>query len=264
MTRRLNARFVRPVARYGRPDPGASAGLQVKNAADEDPVTELYIYDEIGPWGITASDVAKALVGLDVDALTVRLNTPGGDVFDGLAIYNLLKENRATIDVVVDGWAASCGSVIAMAGDTVKMQRNSMMMIHKAWSIAWGNADELRELAGVLDKCDSNIADIYHQRAGGDVDAWMSLMSSETWFDAVEAKKAGLCDEVLNADQVDDELQDGVPWDLSIFSFAGRNRVNANDLAQLGKKPDKAPDEEPRASAYNADVLREAIEARRR
>ena len=117
---------------------------------------DLWLYDEIGPWGTTASDVAAALAGLaPTDRVTLRINSPGGDVFDGLAIYNLLRGHPGGVDVVVDGLAASAASFIAMAGSSVTMLAHTRMMIHDAIGFAFGNAADMRELAALRQERES-------------------------------------------------------------------------------------------------------------
>lgn len=190
-------------------------------ARDEDGggiFAEIYIYDEIGYWGITAANFVAELTAVTSDRITVHLNTPGGEVFDGLAIYGALKQHQANVTVHVDSLAASIGSVIAMAGDRIIMARNATMMIHDGHGLCAGNATDMRELADLLDKTSDNIASVYTDRAGGTVKDWRKKMKAETWYNADEAVKAGLADEVAAVD--------GSPsnsWDLSIFNYTGRD-----------------------------------------
>lgn len=161
---------------------------------------EVAIYDEIGYWGVTASDFVAELQGIDTKNITLRVNSPGGDVFDGLAILNSLRNHPATVNVMVDGLAASAASFIAMAGDSVTMAPNSMMMIHEASGLCMGNAVDMRELADLLDKTSANIADIYARRSGRPADEHRSAMRVETWYSDQEAVDAGLADAVLGSD----------------------------------------------------------------
>ena len=181
------------------------------------------IYDTIGGWfGTNAAEFVGELDALDVDELEVHINSPGGAVWDGLAIMNALKQHRARVTIIVDGLAASAASIIAMAGDEVVMAEGSQMMIHRASGGAWGNAAFLRDTAAILDKIDGNLAGIYARRAGGTRESWLELMTAETWYDAAEAVEAGL------ADRADDSLE-GVDaeasFDLSIFNYAGRSHA---------------------------------------
>lgn len=124
----------------------------------------------------------------------VRINSPGGDVFDGFAIYNLLKQHPARIKVKVDGLAASAASVVAMAGDEIEIADNALMMIHNPWTMAVGDAETMIETAALLEKVKGSIVTTYKARAKLSEDEIVALMNSETWFDAGGAIEAGLAD----------------------------------------------------------------------
>lgn len=171
---------------------------------------EVRIYDEISLWGITADDFVRDLRALDVDAIDLRLNSPGGLVFDGIAIHNALRDHRATVTATVDGVAASIASVIAMAGDTVVMNRGATMMIHDAAGLQMGNAADMREMADILDKLSDTIANFYAGRAGGDTATWRSHMLAETWYTATEAVAAGLADQVAGEPESGGDTDDSV------------------------------------------------------
>jgi ATP-dependent protease ClpP protease subunit len=172
---------------------------------------EVFLYDMIGEdfWGggISAKDFADDIRGIRSPVIELHINSEGGEVFDGIAIYESLKQHSARVEVVVDSLAASAASVVAMAGDSVKMARNARMMIHDAaigGAYGAGNAKDLREfqqevgkLADLLDDMSMNIADIYAQRAGGDPQYWRDLMLAETWFSATQAREAGLIDGIF-------------------------------------------------------------------
>ena len=178
------------------------------------------IYDTIGGWfGTNAAEFVGELDALDVDELEVHINSPGGAVWDGLAIMNALKQHRARVTIIVDGLAASAASIIAMAGDEVVMAEGSQMMIHRASAGAWGNGEFLRDTAAILDKIDGNMASIYARRAGGSRAAWLDIMTAETWYDAAEAVDAGLAD---RTETVPDLVDAEAAFDLSIFNYAGR------------------------------------------
>src|SRR5262249_39117748 len=131
--------------------------------------------------------------------LNVHINSPGGSVFEGIAVQNILANHPATVNISVDGLAASIASVIAMAGDKITMCPGSMMMIHEASGLAWGHAADMRQLADVLDKISGTLADAYALRAGGEAADWRTAMHAETWYTADEAVAAGLADEVGRA-----------------------------------------------------------------
>lgn len=135
----------------------------------------------------------------DVKTINLHINSPGGDVFEGVAIYNMLKQSKADIHVYIDGLAASIASVIAMAGDTITMPENSMLMIHNPWTIAQGNAKELRKIADDMDKMGESIKTSYLSKSNDklDADTLTKLMDEETWLTAKESAEYGLADEVL-------------------------------------------------------------------
>lgn len=164
-------------------------------------MNEILIYDVVGQdffgGGITARDIKAQLDSMgDVEDITVRINSPGGDVFDGLAIFNLLSEHPAKISVKVDGYAASIASIIAMAGDSIDVAQNAMFMIHNPWTFAAGDAGEMRKQADVLDKVKDSLIGTYQTRVGFDEGELSALMDSETWYSADEAVKFGFADTV--------------------------------------------------------------------
>jgi ATP-dependent Clp endopeptidase proteolytic subunit ClpP len=156
----------------------------------------VWIYDEIGEWGVTAADFVKDLQSITAKSIDLHINSPGGNVFDGVAIYNALRNHPATVNVVVDGLAASAASFIAQAGDTVSMERTAQMMIHDAHGVALGNAGVMREMADLLDKASDNIAGIYAARSGKPAEFWRAEMLREPWYSADEAVAAGLADRI--------------------------------------------------------------------
>jgi len=160
-------------------------------------VGEIVIYDEIGIWGITAKQFLDDLNGLgDVTTLNVRLNTPGGSVFDGNAIYNALRRHPANVIVTVDGLAASMGSVIAMAGDEIIMPENALMMIHDPSGLVWGTAEDMAKMADALEKMKSGLIAAYRNKTGLPDDEISALMAAETWLTADEAQAKGFADTV--------------------------------------------------------------------
>jgi ATP-dependent protease ClpP protease subunit len=192
--------------RGARPGRAAQSWYTIRNAgrrpiedADRNKAptyAEVYLYDEIGWFGITADEFVAELTALDVDEIDLHLNSPGGDVFDGIAIWQALINHRATVCVYVDSLAASIASVIAMAGDRVVMGMLAQMMIHDAWGMCVGNAQDMRQFADELDRFSNTIAKAYADKAGGTPAQWRKSMLGETWYDAAEAVAAGLADEV--------------------------------------------------------------------
>ena len=157
----------------------------------------ITIYDEIGLYGISSKVFQQELASVTANRITVHLNSPGGEVFDGVAIYRALKDHPAHVTVRIDGVAASIASVIAMAGDKVVMTKRAMMMIHEPYAMAAGTADDMRKAAVALDKMGDTIGGIYSDRAGGTVTEWRAVMAKETWYSDEEAVAAGLADEVV-------------------------------------------------------------------
>ena len=133
---------------------------------------KVYIYDEIGYVGVSAQDFVRDLNEVKASKIELHIDSPGGDVFDGIAIYNVIKDHPADVTVIVDGIAASAASFIAQAGDKIVMNRNSSMMIHDAHGLAIGNSKDMAELAGLLDKASDNIASIYAERCGMPAEHW--------------------------------------------------------------------------------------------
>lgn len=165
---------------------------------------DLYLYIEIASWGAgysahSAQSFKQELDDLgEIETLNIYINSPGGDVFEGNTIMNMLKRKKCTKNVYIDGLAASIASVIAMAGDKIIMPSNAMMMIHNAWTYAIGNSKDLRKLADDLDKVNASIRQAYLDKAGDKLDeeTLINLMDNETWLTAQECFDYGLCDVV--------------------------------------------------------------------
>ena len=195
----------RPAAARRTPPPTRAVDAQAapfwrfenKTAPD---TAELMIYDEVSFWGVNAQDFAKDLAQVTAPNLTLRINSPGGDVFDGIAIKNLLQDHPARITVKVDALAASIASVIAMAGDEIIMGPNSQLMIHDASGVCMGDATDMLDMAALLDMISNNIADVYAKKCGKDPKAMRATMKAETWYTAQEAVDAGLADSVAGAE----------------------------------------------------------------
>ena len=158
---------------------------------------EVFIYDEIGMWGVSAQQFANELkeVG-NVRQINLHIHSPGGDVFDGIAIYNLLKNHPANKTVYIDGLAASMASVIAMAGDEVIMPENAMLMIHKPWGIQGGDAEELRKYADLLDKVENTLIPAYAKKTGKSHEELAEMLAEETWLNGKECVEQGFADKL--------------------------------------------------------------------
>lgn len=244
----------------------------VAETSDEE-VTPVYIYDEIGDswWGEStgSSEFIKLLGGITTPRIELHLNSPGGDIFDGVAIYNALKAHPAKVTVVVDALAASAASFIAQAGDEVIMTKAATMMIHDGSAFAWGNASDMRATADILDKLSNTVAEIYSDRAGQSIEFWRALMVEETWYNSHEAVDAGLADKIGEDTKEEDEESAQNKWDFSVFNYAGRgaapnpftvrqriaNRLKESTVSNSGQNtpeepvvpsaPDDSPDNNP-------------------
>ncbi|TDC47647.1 Clp protease ClpP [Actinomadura sp. KC345] len=249
--------------RDARPRAALPEGRGELRVSSQAGTTETLVYDEIGYWGVTARDVIAALADVSTPSITVRINSPGGDVFDGIAIYNALRGHPAAVNVVVDSLAASAASFIAMAADRITMNAASQLMIHDASGFAYGNAADMEHMRALLDRVSDTIASIYAERAGNDVADWRALMRDESWFNGAEAVAAGLADETADPDEDDEDTDPeeetgGRPgpaarWDLSCFTFAGRAHAPAPPLPT---DPEPEPVPEP---AVDVAALREAL-----
>ena len=178
----------------------------IKAAATDD--NSISVFDVIGQdyWGegITAKRIAGALRAMNGADVTVNINSPGGDMFEGLAIYNLLREYEGHVTVKVLGIAASAASIIAMAGDDIQIGRGAFLMIHNCWLYAMGNRHDFAELAQSLEPFDTAMADIYAARSGLDIAAVQKLMDAESYIGGSDAVAKGLADSLLSADAVSD------------------------------------------------------------
>lgn len=204
---------------------------------------ELDLFGVIGAdWfgeGITDKMVDKALKAMgDVSTIDVRVNSPGGDVFHGRGIYNLLAEHKATINVNVIAEAASAASLIAMAGDEITMAEGSLMMIHRASGLAWGNTDDVKKFLNLLETVDDTLVKTYAKRTGNseaDVRAWMD---AETWMDAEDAVAKKFADK---ASAVEEKMA-ALSLDRRVLGFKHipeslrPNRAKALKLIAGGKK----------------------------
>lgn len=172
--------------------------FEIINKADK---AEIWIYEQIGDdfWtggGITAKSFQKELADIKASQIDLHINSPGGEVFDGITIYNLIKQHPANVTAYIDGLAASIASVIALAGDTVIMAENALFMIHNPWGFAMGDASEMRKTADLLDKIGGSLVAAYTSKSGKPDDEISALMDAETWMTAQEAKDAGFIDEI--------------------------------------------------------------------
>jgi len=167
---------------------------------------EIWLYEDIGSsWfgGVTAKDFAEEMKAIkNAKQITVYINSPGGDVFDGISIYNQIRRHPAEVTVEIDGVAASIASLIAMSGDRIIMAENATMMIHKPWGGSFGTADEMRKYADTLDMVEDQIADTYTKRTGTAKEVVAQLMADETWMKSDQALQYGFIDEISEPKQM--------------------------------------------------------------
>ncbi|WP_225840307.1 head maturation protease, ClpP-related [Streptomyces sp. NK08204] len=216
----------------------AQPWYRITNAADDE--AEVMLYDEIGGWlGATADQFIADLKNVTAPRMRVRVNSPGGSVFEGIAIANALRSHPANVTVQVDGIAASIASVIAMSGDRVEMGPNTMMMIHDASGLCVGNAADMAEMSDLLNLISDNIADAYAARAGGTRAEWRARMKAETWYLPEDAVEAGLADEATTtpksgtpvAEPDEDEPDMARAYDLTAYGYHGPRASKDEELA---------------------------------
>lgn len=231
----------------------------VKAAVDDMP--SISIYEVIGedPWtggGVTVKRIDGALraIGATKD-VTVNINSPGGDVFEGIAIYNRLREHQGRVNVKVLGLAASAASIIAMAGDDIEIGASSFIMIHNAWVLAVGNRHDMREVADFLEPFDRALADVYVSRTGQSFEDVQAAMDAETWLNGSTAIELGYANALLAADEIvaadpptpEDEATKALRR-IEILACQSAPRSAVRDmLNQIRGKPDAASDAKPDA-----------------
>jgi ATP-dependent Clp protease protease subunit len=214
-------------------------------AAKKGSVLELLVYDIIGQdWygdGICVANVAAQIKDAgEFESFVVRINSPGGNMFEGVAIANLLRAQKKPVAVFVDGVAASAASVLAMAGDTISMGQGTMMMIHNASTYTYGAAAELRKTADTLDKASASMAETYATRTGKPVAEIQSLMDAETWLSAADCVEQGFATGLIT--RSDEETTNA----LALASTFTKHFANAPDF---GAPTDILSDPQPVAEA---------------
>jgi len=184
--------------------------------------TDVYIYGDIG-WETTAKDFTQEIRTIYND-INLHLNTPGGNVFDGNAIFNELKAHPSTVNVYIDGMAASIGSIIAMAGDTINIAKNGFVMIHNPFTMAVGNSEEIRKTADMLDKVKDSLVQTYTEKTGVSASKIVEWMDDATWFNAEESLEHGFATNIVGKVDIEDK------FDLTVY-----NHVPA-DVAEMYQK----------------------------
>lgn len=206
---------------------------------------DVYIFDEIGVWGVTASDFVAELNAISAPTINLHLNTPGGDVFDGIAIYNALVDHPAVVNAYIPGIAASIGTVIAMGANRRVIAPHARMMIHDAWALTVGDAEGLRKLADRLDESSANIAAIYAEHAGGSVDEWRDRMRAESWYTDQQAVDVGLAHEVGRSnDDAREAARQAAKFDFAKFNYRDADRQVAMLRAAVDPETPQEPEQE--------------------
>lgn len=273
----MSKRNLLPVANFNAKEKGGVSPLAFDRwnpaikASDENDNT-IGIYDPIGYdyWddsGVTAKRISAALRSLDGADVVVNINSPGGDVFEGLAIYNLLREYKGHVTVRVLGVAASAASFIAMAADEIQIARAGFFMIHNAWTGLWGNRNDLRETADFLEQIDDTIADIYHVKSGLSMDELKADMDKERWINGRDAIDSGFADAFLPSDVVVEDTKNFTKEKVAahkadiLLAKAGMSRSSRRELIQdLKGTPGATNQATPSASN---DVLESVLQSMR-
>ncbi len=172
---------------------------------------DVYIFDEIGTYGVTAQEFITDIKDLKDTPINLRINSLGGDVFDGMAMYNVIKRREAKTTVYIEGIAASIATIIALGADEVVMAENSLFMIHNAWGGSMGEAKDMRKTADTLDKITGELTDIYRKKTGLSYDSLVDMMDEETWLNANEAFSYGFID------TISDSIKVAAKYDVSKF-----------------------------------------------
>lgn len=222
--------------------------------AKEDQTADIYIYDEVGGWGISARRFTEDLISLgNLSHINLHIHSPGGEVFDGIAIYNQLKNHSATITVYIDGLAASMASVIAMVGDTVIMPKNAMMMIHKPWGVSWGDANDMREYADLLDKLENVLIPAYVAKTGKTTEEITAMLEQETWLDGDECVEHGFADKVIEPVKAMASLTSKRIEEFSSMPSAIKNQITPKNTTKPTQQTQPNSSPEPQPSATYAD-----------
>ena len=189
----------------------------IQNKASD--VTDVYIFDEIGTYGVTAQEFINDIKGLKDMPINLRINSLGGDVFDGMAMYNVIKRREAKTTVYIEGIAASIATIIALGADEVVMAENSLFMIHNAWGGTMGEAKDMRKTAETLDKISGELTDIYRKKTGLSYDVLSEMMDEETWLNAEEAFELGF------VDTISDSIKVAAKYDVSKFKNITQEQI---------------------------------------
>ncbi len=251
-------------AHAGRTRATADKGYQIRNNVSGGRAI-VDIHGEIGPWGIDAASFIAELRGIQADEIELNLSSPGGDVFDGIDIYQALLDFPGPVEVRISSLAGSIASVIAQAGDKVVIGSAAKMMVHSASGGAWGKAEELRYVADILDGATETIAQVYATRSNtGTVRSWLAAMNAGvdgTWYTAAEAVEAGLADEINDGGTRPTRDPEDT-WRASVaYQMAARTHalMSATDVGDGSEAATDDPSPTPPDDANEVDVEGESV-----
>jgi ATP-dependent Clp protease, protease subunit len=234
---------------------------QIKNQTELS--ADIYLYDEIGDWWgeTSAKDFKESLDEIgDVQVLNIYINSPGGSVFEGMAIYNQLKRHKAQKNVYVDGIAASIASVIALAGDKITIPKNAFFMIHQPWAITWGPASEFRRMADALDTIEDGMLNVYEGHSSLSREEIKQLMDAETWMTGEEALERGFADELGEEVQIAASAVKSEIWG----KFKNAPEIEAPEAPPQPTNTEENPGITPRVFDYQKRVKVREIQNRRK
>lgn len=229
---------------------------QTPSSSVKDGVAKLRLYGPIdswgGYWGVSAVEFLEVLdqLGDDVTEIRLHINSPGGEVWEALAILNSLRAHDAKVVAVVDGIAASCASFIACAADEMIMSPNTQLMIHDAWGLCIGNAADMHSTGDLLDQISNNIASIYADKSGGTTEQWRAIMLDEGWYTAQEAVDAGLADKIAGDDA--DEPEDAFDLKGIGLKYSGRAEAPAPQVPTASATSPTPPAKNERQARHMA------------
>lgn len=230
------------------------------NLTDKGEAPVLSIFDDIGAYGVSAKLFLDDLRAVKAKSVDLEINSPGGDVFAGLAIYNGLRNSGKTINVKVLGLAASAASLVAMAGDTIEMPENAFLMIHNPWSFAMGDADDMRATADVLDKIGASLVTTYANRTGKSEDEISAMLAAETWMTAQEALDMGFATSVVAASPIRASFElDRLPSNVrAAYEGAATAPEDAADIDP--ENPDAAPQAIDEGAGFAAPTFADQVQ----
>lgn len=250
----------------------AAANVQMNNdtqrwysiKAKANNTAEIYIYDEIGCWGISAQEFSKDLKALgNIKNLDLHIHSPGGSVFDGIAIYNLLNTYPATKTVYIDGLAASIASFIAMVGEKIIMPENAMMMIHKPWGIQGGDADDMRKYADLLDQVENVLITAYAKKTGKSNEEIAEMLAEETWLSGQECVEHGFADQLAEPVKAMAKIKSQRMKEFSNMPEAMKNMLfSPKAQTTESKKTDKTTTQPENVAVDNSAEIKAQAEKR--